>query len=103
MNKHTPGPWTVIAVDGICEEGGDEFNVENSDGETVATISGSESEEQAEATARLIAAAPELLAALELIVTEAWAPAKPYSSNSYLPEHFIDIARSAIAKAKGQS
>lgn len=47
-----------------------------------------------------MAAAPELLAALQAIVEEADGTSKPYSSDSYLPPHFIHDARVAIANAK---
>lgn len=63
MNKHTPGPWRVIPRDGKFpnavqrgREGG--FEVRGLDNETE------------DADARLIAAAPELLAALSKAVAE---------------------------------
>ena len=49
--------------------------------------------------ARLTAAAPDLLAALQALVAELDGPGKPYSSDSYAPPHFIETAKAAIAKA----
>ena len=48
-------------------------------------------------------AAPDLLAALEAIMDEVAGPSKPFSSDSWLPERFHEIALAAIAKAKGKS
>jgi hypothetical protein len=57
MNKHTPGPWTQ-----------DEFRTINANGKTLmvegVALSG-RIDEETRANARLIAAAPELLAALQ--------------------------------------
>jgi hypothetical protein len=52
-----------------------------------------------EAAAALIAAAQDLLAALQAIVEEVDGHGKPYSSDSYLPPHLIHAARVAIANA----
>jgi len=60
MSKHTPGPWTVVA-DGpwVCGK----------DGFTVALVQTSApASETLKANARLIAAAPELLAAARAVV-----------------------------------
>lgn len=74
MSKHTPGPWTV--------SGG---TIRNLHGHLVADF------HSTDADARLIAAAPELLAALQLIV------AKRYEPSLYAA---IDDARAAIAKVQ---
>lgn len=78
--KHTPGPW--YATEGEYE---DEFEVVASDG--AVTIA----QPPTEADADLIAAAPDLLAALQYIV--AWNP------EDWSAEQARDMARAAIAKA----
>lgn len=47
----------------------------------------------------LMAAAPDLLAALAAIVEEADGTSRPYSTDSYLPPHLVHAARVAIANA----
>ena len=85
MSAHTPGPWTVVAIDW---------------GETGnARLELKEIQRTGMADARLIAAAPDLLAALQALVAELDGPGKPYSSDSYAPPQFIETARAAIAKA----
>ena len=89
MSAHTPGPW---GLDGNLIEG--------PDGERVACITAySRRTPKQKANARLIAAAPDLLAALQALVAELDGPGKPYSSDSYAPPQFIETARAAIAKA----
>jgi len=53
------------------------------------------------ADARLIAAAPEMLAALQAVLAEIEGPNRPYSTDSWLPSHLADQVRAAIAKVKG--
>lgn len=90
MATHTPGPWAikkhessfkpgVFIEDGVCGPDGEQIRVY---GMTLT------SSEEAKANARLIAAAPDLLEALEAAVRD--------SKN---PGQWIDEARSAIAKA----
>ena len=88
MSAHTPGPWYV---DGLRKT-----RVATAEDLTIATAhaGADRSKNKAEANARLIAAAPALLEALEAI----------------LRDHSIDIsvgngsaARTAIAQAKGES
>jgi hypothetical protein len=57
----------------------------------------------ADADPDLVCAARELVAVLEAIVNEVDGPAdcKPYSADSYLPPHFVTMARAAVARAKG--
>ena len=79
--QHTPGPWYA---EKFCIWAGDCF--------VAGTATGQGDPEQ-QANARLIAAAPDLLAALYSIATD---PSAIYSGAN---AHIGDIARSAIAKA----
>jgi hypothetical protein len=87
-SSHTPGPWkTAYGV-----------HVVDKDGTRIADVCDRwDSQEpysflsSAKSNARLIAAAPELLAALELI----------YSNAEESPEWIRDRIQPAIAKAKG--
>ena len=95
MNKFTPGPWTAVPAD--------EYHghyVEDETGETVCDLYFNTSKRNdftnAEANARLIAAAPDLLEAL--IQLEAYS--NNYSHDSHGHKKLI-AARNAIAKAIG--
>lgn len=78
-NKHTPGPWTVGDTPAIVYD-------DNACEVAIATFN----QESFEANARLIAAAPELLAALE-----AWVDCEIASQECF------KLSRAAIAKATG--
>ena len=80
-DKFTPGPWYA---EKFCIWAGDCF--------VAGTATGQGDPEQ-RANARLIASAPDLLAALYSIATE---PSAIYSGAN---AHIGDIARAAIAKA----
>ncbi len=95
MSKHTKGPWAI-----------NEFLVyaENGNGCTLATINSTSkgiSDEEAQANARLIAAAPELLEAcqsslqwiLDVLQAE---PPETYSDD------ILDELNAAIDKATGE-
>ena len=88
--KHTPGPWQV--------NNNDPLQVCDSDGEKrgcspIANTRGKRGE--AKANARLIAAAPELLAALESLLD--------YDNlGAYERANVRKQSRAAIAKAKGE-
>lgn len=92
MNKHTPGPWKARKV------GGPAFK-----NQVLWAIDYNEDQEQVvdfvyeEADAHLIAAAPDLLEALERLVSAARDVDHGYMDQA------IDNAESAIAKARGQS
>jgi len=83
MSKHTPGPWAVADVGEV---------VVCATGRTLCDVYSSPAtgDEQADADAHLIAAAPDMLAALELLL--------PYLEDCRMDSE----ARAAIAKAKGQ-
>lgn len=92
--KHTPGPWTA-------DEWATGYTV-SSDLEhySVCHLEGCNN---AEANARLIAAAPELLAALEAFIGLPFPMPGQKSSNRGWSDFqaYCDQARAAIAKAKG--
>lgn len=98
MSKHTPGPWVV---DGDVIRGDQQRNGSISVASMldVSYPYGRRAGESKHANAHLIAAAPELLEALELLLSytltcEAMLNSKPAGQ--------IDIARAAIAKATGE-
>lgn len=96
MAQHTPGPWRVQ----------DGFNTiyttscpETGTGITIAIAKASDHQcksEEVAPNARLLAAAPALLAALEALADEAFINMRSGAG------HLIDEARAAIAAAKGE-
>ena len=94
MSKHTPGPWTVIDQDEST------INVRGPDEEFVADVadgfyneSGYVRGYEVEANARLIAAAPDLLACLQRTV-RFW---------DQLNTNDIKTMRALIARATGEA
>ena len=94
MSAHTPGPW--VAGD---DEGSDYYLVGPHDGNGIVYQSAVEL--HIEADTRLIAAAPEMLAALQAVLAEIEGPDRPHSTDSWLPAHLAHQVRAAIAKAEG--
>ena len=99
--QHTPGPWDV-------EPKGSRHFVDGADGLTVAYLDRAGVRERAEieANARLIASAPELLAALEAAAELAEGTVKllrqlDMESGRIAAECVLRDARAAIAKATG--
>ena len=92
--KHTPGPW--VASNDLCHVFGRSGWSVGPHGVTTAVCGDTPPAEEQEANARLIAAAPELLEALEC-VTGLIAWARDHGASYTEPiEH---MARNAIAKA----
>lgn len=105
MSKHTPGPWVVLNTHDIFTN----IGAENADGDCapyndgwhVADCGSDDLNiDEIRANARLIAAAPNLLAALQEVVAEADAYEAKHG-----PMHrpWVRIARAAIAKAEGRN
>lgn len=98
---HTPGPWKADL--------GEAFHVREQDGGRIATLifmdgpfgfNGRRNPDEVAANARLIAAAPDLLEALEA-TTKALAVAVAAAGGDPETHHVSVKARAAIAKAKG--
>ena len=95
MNKHTPGPWSVVQHDhAICVQT-ESPNKTQFGASRYAAIGGFDRNDQdqlqeALANAHLIAAAPDLLEALQAIMSE---------TNPIELAAALDMARAAIAKA----
>ena len=89
--QHTPGPWEVSPYGNITSKSLTVAKVEQMPGNY-------ESEKQA--NARLIAAAPDLLVALEQCVPIIVSHANATFGDGVLT---LQVARSAIAKAKGET
>lgn len=91
--QHTPGPWHVIRLS-RPEIG--ERAIIDSDGDTVCNPS-----PMGEANARLIAAAPAMLAALQEIATHT--RRSTLNPADIVPSAAAVIARAAIAQAEGDA
>lgn len=90
----TPGPWEYLDIGEICA--GDDFNV------TIALMNDGTSSAgvyEVEANARLIAAAPDLLSALEKLRTQALQ--SPDLLNTKWGQEALNYSHAAIAKARG--
>ena len=93
--QHTLGPWAIVERDAPRGT----LMIESQHG-LVAVMESSKTRpvtyEKAESNARLIAAAPDLLEALQLFV----AHSDPHCA---ITRHVDNVARAAIAKATGES
>ena len=96
MTAHTPGPWRII--DGTFVYKLDESEQNRFHLQVAAGFAGRNrtSTEEIFANARLIAAAPDLLAALEIVVSD-WTA--QFERNGHLAPTWCKQARAAIAKA----
>ncbi|HET7624396.1 MAG TPA: hypothetical protein VFM25_03955 [Verrucomicrobiae bacterium] len=96
--KHTPGPWTIRTDYPY-------HNIVSNDGRLIAeTMLGSQTDED-KANARLIAAAPDLLASCKALVAAFWGafPEKlRLGCRKDYPDHPVCRAESAILKAEGK-
>lgn len=90
MSKHTPGPW---GFDSFALR--EEIRAENNP--LIATVCSvhCDSPEEMRANAHLIAAAPEILEALEMMLEMS-------EMSGFGKAAAEDVARAAIAKAKGE-
>ena len=107
MSAHTPGPWKASRryADTIVIEGdGGYRHIVGVGADEITESGGEEMSAEQEANARLIAAAPELLAALERLtdVTQ-WLDVSFASEDEEAEaEEALGVAQAAIAKARGK-
>jgi hypothetical protein len=102
--KHTPGPWELEGdVEWVMDDAGGHRHliIRAPDGWNVALVQADEDDEEQVANARLIVAAPDLLAALRALVWQidrddsvVWEDGSPAAA-------MLLDARAAIAKATG--
>lgn len=92
--KHTPGPWTV------SDNHGKRYIEPVGDNEPVAMICRGHADSYS-ANAHLIAAAPELLEALEIMIVGACAVGVPHAGERKVLQDAVDHARATINKARG--
>lgn len=97
--KHTPGPWAFDATRTAIVAPAARTPYDDGEAVVVVTLRGAMSGADTKADTRLIAAAPDLLAALETIARQCG----PYATHQPALDYATigNIARSAIAKATG--
>lgn len=96
MTQHTTGPWAYTYASYTGQDGEEIPAFEVHGAEKVCDTVESQSRNEQEANARLIAAAPELLEALEALAEEARVNMAGGAG------HLLDEAFAVIAKAKGE-
>jgi hypothetical protein len=108
MNKHTLGPWTQCAA--LSSDAHNIRYIIGKDGEHIANVASGFKhsapndfdQDTALANARLIKAAPDMLAALRKV--ETWMASLPLNYRaSPAGRHELDAVRVAIAQAEGGS
>ena len=98
MTKHTPGPWKI-------DDSWYDYTVVGPNGEEIIFQDGPHGTPTLkQVDARLIAAAPDMLEALERVLENSMDPKSVEEFGGYcLDSETSEIARSAIAKAKGET
>lgn len=87
---HTPGPWSATG-----------YHVEARAGAIATVCDAGDGDTEGDANARLMAAAPDLLAALRGVMAW-WADTlPPHGADDEMPAHLFDAAHAAIARATG--
>jgi len=96
MSKHTAGPWKLRFLDHMEGEFGREIWINTADSHeyNIAEIMGSSTKGEQEANARLVAAAPELLEAVQRVVK-----ASAFMGEIDCPQEILRELQAAIAKA----
>lgn len=107
MSKHTPGPWKMRNRTGNHDWNNWRIAAEDGPGRVggICRLDESLTGEESEANARLIAAAPELLEALDDCITNENATCIVQNDVAYMIRRFKainQICRAAIAKATGE-
>jgi hypothetical protein len=94
MRTHTPGPWHVGADIGVGR-----LEINGPDGRTIACVLDlGDSNEERDANAQLIRAAPDLYEALKLVLDDAF-----QHFCDPINERIIASMRAAVAKVEGRA
>lgn len=97
MSKHTPGPW-VINHSGLQEPTGDYDHIHAESNRALQAICKVVRRHDSKANAKLIAAAPDLLEALEALLD--WGRDWTSPNDPHSPHELLVNACTAIAKAR---
>lgn len=97
---HTPGPWQTDRNNVHAGQIATIHHCKGNDWIEVWSTNWPEDEDTQEANARLIAAAPELLAALEILVSQ-YDSSSDFTMGGNLTNEGFLLGRAAIEKAKG--
>jgi hypothetical protein len=100
MGKHTPGKWKAVYEIDVANEG---WIVKSDARPYVASVLWGAIASETEANARLIAAAPDLLAAISEIIEYAEQYLDLCDGDHPACEASIEMARNAIRKATGEA
>lgn len=100
--KHTPGPWMATTLVTMREPLESHFQIRRENGQVIAVthLDSWATKEEDKANARLLAAAPDLLASLQAILVFARFGAHEMGTDTKEHQDFV-AARDAIAKATG--
>ena len=95
---HTPGPWSIVPIFGLCNvTGADDRSICSTGGYSNNVLDSGAVRAENEANARLVAAAPELLAACQAFVDR-------FDGGSRADTDYVaDMMRTAIIKAIGET
>jgi hypothetical protein len=108
MSKHTPGPWedgtmSISKRNWALIHDGAEINIVKRGADVIAAVwCGDDEDGEEAANARLIAAAPELLEALEGLYALAFVSLAVANHGGPETTRIMQTARAVIAKAKGE-
>ena len=94
VTEHTPGPWNLSAN----EDGRTYVEASNDTADDIAALLMDHDQQQNAANARLIAAAPDLLAACKAALNT---PAMNADEMDPIEIEAVELARAAIRKAEG--
>ncbi|EQC1055130.1 TPA: hypothetical protein U2I44_000773 [Providencia rettgeri] len=94
--KHSPAPWRCHDKRPSCSG----YSIVGNDGQYIAFVGDSDELSPIDANAMLIAAAPELLEALQGVMK--YLVDFYGEDDDFYPEHPLAVAKAAITKALGQ-
>ena len=98
MSAPTPAPWSLVQQRQQIVIVGPKKEIVACTGVRPLALT-----REMQADARLIAAAPELLDALRVVLDEITPGRRPYDGDSHLPDHIVEQCRAALMAATERS